>query len=159
MNIVPRGAMATVAIEFHNPNANGRVPSIGSTAISTSGPSPVPNTSPLYSMGASSFSPSPMTTTPRISMVLSMTRIASTATLSARFLSPLPICLPAASAAASVTRTRSNARLRVGVLFCMIPPFHLVLCELSGNKNDQVIADGDRPQDGIDPVKKTAVVE
>jgi len=42
------------------------VPSIGSTATSTSGPSPLPTRSPLNSMGASSFSPSPITTTPRI---------------------------------------------------------------------------------------------
>ena len=41
-----------------------RVPSIGSTATSHSGPLPSPTRSPLKSIGASSFSPSPMTTTP-----------------------------------------------------------------------------------------------
>ena len=42
------------------------VPSIGSTATSTSGPLPSPTCSPLKSIGASSFSPSPITTVPRI---------------------------------------------------------------------------------------------
>ncbi|SLB99845.1 Uncharacterised protein [Mycobacteroides abscessus subsp. abscessus] len=42
------------------------VPSTGSTAKSQSGPSPFPTSSPLNSIGASSFSPSPMTTMPRI---------------------------------------------------------------------------------------------
>ena len=35
--MVPRGAIQTVAIEFERPKAKGRVPSIGSTATSTSG--------------------------------------------------------------------------------------------------------------------------
>ena len=43
--------MATVAIEFVRPNARGRVPSMGSTATSTSGPLPLPTTSPLKSIG------------------------------------------------------------------------------------------------------------
>ena len=42
------------------------VPSIGSTAMSVSGAEPSPTCSPLKSIGASSFSPSPMTTTPSI---------------------------------------------------------------------------------------------
>ena len=42
------------------------VPSSGSTAISTLGPSPVPNFSPIYNIGASSSSPSPITTFPSI---------------------------------------------------------------------------------------------
>src|SRR5437763_1760640 len=55
-----------------------------------------------------------MTTIPSMSMELSMTRIAATAAPSAPFLSPRPIHRPAASAAASVTRTSSIARLRSG---------------------------------------------
>src|SRR3954464_12723764 len=46
------------------PLAISVVPSTGSTATSQSGPSPLPTSSPLNSMGASSFSPSPITTTP-----------------------------------------------------------------------------------------------
>ncbi len=45
--IVPFGDRATVAIEFKRPSARGRVPSIGSTAISISGNAPVPSSSPL----------------------------------------------------------------------------------------------------------------
>ncbi len=90
------------------------VPSIGSTATSHSGPSPLPTSSPLYSMGASSFSPSPITTTPCIDTELTMCRIASTAAPSPPSLSPRPTHRPAAIAAASVTRTSSSARLRSG---------------------------------------------
>ena len=46
------------------PLAVSVVPSIGSTATSHSGPVPSPTCSPLKSIGALSFSPSPMTTTP-----------------------------------------------------------------------------------------------
>ena len=67
------------AIAFGMPRAVSRVPSSGSTATSTSGPEPSPTSSPLNSIGASSFSPSPMTTVPRIATVSSMSRIASTA--------------------------------------------------------------------------------
>ena len=42
------------------------VPSIGSTAMSIAGAEPSPICSPLKSIGASSFSPSPITTTPSI---------------------------------------------------------------------------------------------
>ena len=90
------------------------VPSIGSTATSHSGPVPSPTSSPLNSIGAWSFSPSPMTTTPRIETVLISLRIAFTAAPSAAFLSPLPTHRPAAIAAASVTRASSSARLRSG---------------------------------------------
>jgi hypothetical protein len=96
------------------PLAVSVVPSIGSTATSISGPIPEPTRSPLNSMGASSFSPSPMTTTPFISTVPISTRIALTAAASAPFLSPRPTQRPAAMAAASVTRTSSSARLRSG---------------------------------------------
>src|SRR5918999_4742263 len=65
-------------------------------------------------MGALSFSPSPITTTPSMATVSSIRRMASTAAWSAASLSPRPIQRPAASAAASVTRTSSSARLRSG---------------------------------------------
>src|SRR5437016_7966119 len=70
-------------------------------------------------MGASSFSPSPMTTTPSMGTLCSTTRMASTAAPSAPSLSPLPIQREAARAAASVTRTSSMARLRSGA--CLSP--------------------------------------
>ncbi len=44
--------------------AQSVVPSSGSTAMSTSGPSPAPTSSPMKSIGASSRSPSPMTMRP-----------------------------------------------------------------------------------------------
>ena len=71
--------------------------------------------SPLNSMGASSFSPSPMITTPSIWTLSSTTRMASTAAPSAPSLSPRPIQRAAAMAAASVTLTSSMARLRSGL--------------------------------------------
>ena len=96
------------------PLAVSVVPSIGSTATSHSGPVPSPTSSPLKSIGALSFSPSPITTTPLIDTELISTRIALTAAPSAPFLSPRPTQRPAAIAAASVTRTSSRARLRSG---------------------------------------------
>ena len=90
------------------------VPSIGSTAMSVSGGVPSPIRSPLKSIGALSFSPSPMTTMPSIGTVESTVRMALTAAPSAPFLSPRPIHRLAAMAAASVTRTSSMARLRSG---------------------------------------------
>ena len=90
------------------------VPSMGSTATSASAPDPSPTRSPLKSMGASSFSPSPMTTTPFIETLPMRERMAFTAAPSAPFLSPRPTQRAAAMAAASVTRTSSSARLRSG---------------------------------------------
>src|SRR5215831_9642834 len=113
-NIVPRSASAITAIAFGWPSAVSRVPSSGSTATSTSGPVPSPTRSPLKSIGASSFSPSPMTTTPSIETESSIARIASTAAWSAASLSPRPTQRPAPIAADSVTRTSSSARLRSG---------------------------------------------
>src|SRR5439155_6780618 len=113
-NIVPRSASAITTIAFGWPFAVSRVPSRGSTATSTPGPWPLPTCSPLKSIGASSFSPSPITTTPSISTVSSISRIASTAAWSAASLSPRPTQRPAAIAAASVTRTSSSARFRSG---------------------------------------------
>ena len=96
------------------PSAVSVVPSIGSTAMSVSGGVPSPIFSPLKSIGALSFSPSPMTTIPSIGTEDSTIRMASTAAPSAPSLSPRPIQRLAAMAAASVVRTRSMARLRSG---------------------------------------------
>src|SRR5438067_8472776 len=108
------------AIAFGCPSAVSRVPSSGSTATSTSGPSPFPTSSPLKSIGALSFSPSPITTTPRIATLSRTKRIASTAAWSASSLSPRPIQRAAAIAAASVTRTSSIAMLRSGACRALI---------------------------------------
>src|SRR6516162_2526908 len=59
-----------------------------------------------------SSGPSPMTTVPSIAMTSNAARIASTAAVSADTSSPRPMCRAEASAAASVTRTRSIARFR-----------------------------------------------
>src|SRR4051812_35036869 len=64
-----------------------------------------------------------MTTVPRTCTVSKARRMASTATWSAPFRSPRPIMRPAASAAASVTRTSSNARF----LSICLPP-RIVCC-------------------------------
>src|SRR3954465_2310361 len=113
-NIVPRSATAMTAIAFGWPTDVRRVPSSGSTATSTSGELPLPTSSPLKSIGALSFSPSPMTTTPFIETVSSIERIASTAAWSAASLSPRPTHRAQLSAADSVTRTSSSARFRSG---------------------------------------------
>src|SRR6476620_11309598 len=112
--MVPRSATAITASAFGMPLDIRVVPSIGSTATSQRGPVPSPTSSPVYSIGASSFSPSPITTTPRIETVPMRVRMASTAAPSPPFLSPRPTQRPAAMAAASVTRTSSRARLRSG---------------------------------------------
>ncbi|VXB45825.1 exported hypothetical protein [Pseudoclavibacter sp. 8L] len=114
MYIEPRSATAMTLSAFCRPAAVRLVPSIGSTAISQSGPCPLPTCSPLKSIGASSFSPSPMTTTPAKSTVERNLRMASTAAPSAAFLSPRPMNGVARMAAASVARTNSIARLRSG---------------------------------------------
>jgi hypothetical protein len=53
--------------------------SSGSTAMSTLGPVRWPTFSPMNSIGASSRSPSPITTVPSIGNLLSSRRMASTA--------------------------------------------------------------------------------
>ena len=73
---------------------------------------PAPTFSPMNSIGASSISPSPITTVPSMATVSNALRIASTAAPSASFFLPRPIQREAANAAASVTRTSSRARLR-----------------------------------------------
>ena len=69
------------------------VPSSGSTAKSMLGPNPVPNFSPIYSMGAWSNSPSPITTFPSIFNLFKFFLIESVAALSEETLSFLPIYL------------------------------------------------------------------
>ena len=113
----PRSAAAITEMALGRPSAISVVPSTGSTAMSTAEPSPLPTSSPLYSMGASSFSPSPMTTTPRMATELIIWRMASTAAPSPDSFCPRPTHLPDAKAAASVTRTNSMARLRSGASF------------------------------------------
>src|SRR5215469_2328707 len=110
----PRALTAITEIALGIPLAVSRVPSIGSTATSHIGPLPSPTCSPLYSIGALSFSPSPMTTTPFIETVLMSCRIAFTAAPSAPFLSPRPTHRADAIAPASVTLASSMARLRSG---------------------------------------------
>ncbi len=114
LNIDPRSDSAITEIALGIPSAVSRVPSSGSTAMSTSGGVPSPICSPLNSIGALSFSPSPITTMPSIETESSTCRIASTAAWSAPSLSPRPTMRAAASAAASVTRTSSSARFRSG---------------------------------------------
>ena len=63
-NMVPRSATAMTARAPPRPRAVRVVPSMGSTAMSVSGGVPSPIFSPLKSIGALSFSPSPMTTIP-----------------------------------------------------------------------------------------------
>src|SRR3989440_5130616 len=70
--------------------AQSVVPSSGSTAMSTLGPVLRPTSSPMNSIGASSRSPSPITTVPWIGSLLSSRRIASTAAWSAAFSLPRP---------------------------------------------------------------------
>jgi len=105
-------ALAVLAIAFGPPLAVTVVPSSGSSAMSTAGPRPVPTRSPTWRSGASPCSPSPIATVPSISSASSASRIAATAASSAARSSPRPIIRAPASAAASVTRTQSSARLR-----------------------------------------------
>src|SRR6476620_10647182 len=66
--------MARVAIAPGMFLAQSVVPSSGSTAISTFGPALVPTFSPMKSIGASSSSPSPITTVPSMGSLLSSGR-------------------------------------------------------------------------------------
>ena len=104
--------MAITASAFGIALAVRVVPSSGSSAMSTSGPAPVPTSSPMNSIGASSRSPSPMTIVPAMSSMLSCVRMASTAAWSAAFSSPRPISLADAMAAASETRASPSDSMR-----------------------------------------------
>ena len=70
----------------------------------------VPTFSPMYSIGALSRSPSPMTIVPSIGTVSSSVRIASTAAWSDLWPSPCPIVCAQAIAACSTTRRNSSER-------------------------------------------------
>ena len=110
-NKLPWSAIAMTARAFQPPAATMFVPSKGSTATSTRGPYPVPNFSPIYSIGASSISPSPITTVPFIGIVSNTSRIADVAAPSASSFFPRPIQRADDKAAASVTRTNSIDKL------------------------------------------------
>ena len=101
------GAIARTAIAPFFPFATRFVPSTGSTAISTSSP-PCPTCSPMYSMGASSISPSPMTTVPETGVKANCSCMPSTAAWSAPSLSPNPTSRALFNAACSVIRANSN---------------------------------------------------
>ena len=104
--------MASVAIAPGMFLAHSIVPSSGSTAISTLAPFLLPTFSPMNSIGASSSSPSPITTVPSIGSLLSSRRIASTAAWSDALSLPWPRSRAAETAARSVTRTISIDRTR-----------------------------------------------
>ena len=111
----PSSDAASTVIAPAWPWATRFVPSSGSTAMSTAGASaralPVsPTRSPMYSIGASSRSPSPMTIRPANSISSMVRRIASVAAASASSFSPRPMNRAESMAAASVTRTISRAR-------------------------------------------------
>src|ERR1700689_4128097 len=100
--------MASVAMAPGMFLAHKVVPSSGSTAMSTFGP--------MNSIGASSISPSPITTVPSIGSLPSSRRMASTAAWSDFFSAPRPRKRAAATAARSVTRAISidSARSKIG---------------------------------------------
>src|ERR1700722_2102286 len=108
--------MASVAMAPGMFLAQSVVPSSGSTAMSTLGPAMVPTFSPMNSIGASSISPSPITTVPSIGSLPSSRRMASTAAWSDFFSAPRPRKRAAATAARSVTRAISidSARSKTG---------------------------------------------
>src|ERR1700722_2768712 len=108
--------MASVAMAPGMFLAHKVVPSSGSTAMSTLGPAMVPTFSPMNSIGASSISPSPITTVPSIGSLPSSRRMASTAAWSDFFSAPRPRKRAAATAARSVTRAISidSARSKTG---------------------------------------------
>ena len=99
----PFSEIASTEKALGSPFAVNLVPSNGSTAISNLGPFNVPSFSPIYNIGASSISPSPITTVPSIFILFNSLLIGSTAPLSAANLSFLPINLDAPIAAFSVT--------------------------------------------------------
>jgi hypothetical protein len=105
--------------------AHSVVPSKGSTAMSTSGPSPAPTSSPMKSIGASSRSPSPITMRPPMWTFSSSSRMPSTAAASAAISSPLPRQPAAAIAARSVTRTISRVIERSMIAWLMEMSFFL----------------------------------
>src|ERR1700732_3073612 len=112
--------MARVAMAPGMFLAHSVVPSSGSTAMSTLKPAWVPTFSPMNSIGASSISPSPITTVPSIGRLPSSRRMASTAAWSDFFSAPRPRRCAAATAARSVTRAISIASTRSKIGFDVI---------------------------------------
>src|SRR5689334_13893457 len=93
-----------------------------------------------------------MTTVPSMARELSARRIASTAAWSAAFSSPRPMRREAASAAASVTRTTSSARLRsifggvvsaMGISLVLVPKL-----ELLDSNHTRLLQHRGKPSDG-----------
>ena len=111
VNKLPFSATTSTEKAFGSLLAVNFVPSSGSTAISNLGPVNVPSCSPIYSIGASSISPSPITTVPYISILFNAILKGSTAPLSAAILSPLPINFEAPYAAFSVAFTNKSKKL------------------------------------------------
>ncbi len=109
----PFSEAARTVIALPWPPATRFVPSSGSTAMSISGwpGTRAPTSSPMYSIGASSRSPSPMTIRPHIGISSIAWRMASVAAWSAPVVSPRPIRRAESIAAASVTRIISRARI------------------------------------------------
>src|SRR3984893_11968104 len=127
--------MASVAMAPGMFLAHNVVPSSGSTAMSTFGPVMVPTFSPMNSIGASSISPSPITTVPSTSSLPSSRRMASTAAWSDFFSAPRPRSRAAATAARSVTRAISMERTRssAGLAGTVIVAIHVPLILLDSN--------------------------
>ena len=99
----PELDIAVDPLEGTNFAAAKFVPSKGSTAISSSGPFLLPTFSPIYNIGASSNSPSPITIFPRIFILFNSDLMESTAALSAAILSFLPTKYEEDKAAFEVT--------------------------------------------------------
>src|SRR5947207_15498903 len=102
------------------------VPSSGSTAISTVNTAPpsldagaAPTFSPIYSMGARSRSPSPITIVPSIAIVSRQRRMDSTAAWSDALASPIPMVRADAMAASSTTRSISSERSNMWYVLLM----------------------------------------
>ncbi len=134
----PFSEAARTVIASPWPVATRLVPSSGSTAMSTAAasspwPSWRPTCSPMYSIGARSRSPSPMTIVPAMSVSSIALRIASTAARSASSRSPRPMNRAEAIAAASVTRTISSASS------CSIEP-RPVSTRMQGHAEDEASA-------------------
>src|ERR1700730_302054 len=110
----PRSLAARTTMALGAPVAQRLGPSSGSTAMSTCGKRALgawvakPTFSPIYNMGASSRSPSPMTMVPSICTESMVLRMASTVISSALWPSPKPMVRAAAMAAVSTTRRNSK---------------------------------------------------
>src|SRR5687768_15730094 len=97
-----------------------------------------------------------MTTTPSMLTCARTTRMASTAAPSAPSLSPRPTQREAASAAASVVRTSSMARLRSGAWRSGVMAPDVTLCAMSSREEWQAAYDA-APKRDTDPVTLSGV--